>query len=151
MLLDLKHGDRQSLETFSFYCLSLCQVFIRGKKAICTLTIRNGWWWWWSWFSPLIRGLAVARRLQEVNDEDITPHSWTGYNTWPRDTWEIYWLGTVSQSVNYFQVAEWLAPSAHCPGQRGQDAGAEEQSVSEERSPPDHHCYRDIDDPRLPT
>ena len=93
----------------------------------------------------------MARRLQEVNDEDITPHSWTGYNTWPRDTWEIYWLGTVSQSVNYFQVAEWLAPSAHCPGQRGQDAGAEEQSVSEERSPPDHHCYRDIDDPRLPT
>ena len=55
MLLDLKHGDRQSLETFSFYCLSLCQVFRRGKKAICTLTIRNGWWWWWSWFSPLIR------------------------------------------------------------------------------------------------
>ena len=55
------------------------------------------------------------------------------------------------QKVNYFQVAEWLAPSAHCPGQRGQDAGAEEQSVSEERSPPDHHCYRDIDDPRLPT
>ena len=90
----------------------------------------------------------MARRLQEVNDEDITPHSWTGYNTWPRDTWEIYWLGTVSQSVNYFQVAEWLALVRD-----KEDRMLELRSNQSlgRQSWPDRHCYRDIDDPRLPT
>ena len=72
----------------------------------------------------------MARRLQEVNDEDITPHSWTGYNTWPRDTWEIYWLGTESQLFPSCGVSLSVPQCAHSLAQRGQDAGAEEQSES---------------------
>ena len=67
--------------------------------------------------------------LQEVNDEDITPHCRTGYNAQPRDTWEIYWLGTESQlfpSCGVWSVPPLSASVPPSPSQRGQDAGAEE-------------------------